>query len=231
MAVFGRYWDDHLRRIEEGWRETVRPQDSVLLVGDLSWAMNLQDAAADLQAIGGLPGRKYLVRGNHDYWWRSSGNHLAEALPDSMGVLDHRHAAVLDLGGQRVGIAGTRGWLTPPFPDGNGNACLTGRQGSGLGWEEHDRIYRRELGRLESSLGQLNGQVDALVVALHYPPFSVLLGRTGFTELMERHVARICVYGHMHGPAARRRLEGLVHRIEYYCVSCDVVDFRPVRIL
>jgi len=226
MEVFGRHWDEHLRRVEDNWRQRVRPEDSVLLVGDLSWAMSLQAAMPDLTAIGALPGQKYLVRGNHDYWWRSSGNSVAEALPPSMAVIDHRHAARITIGGQVVGVAGTRGWLTPPFPNGN-----TSGNGGDLTWDEHDRVYRREVGRLESSLGSLGGPVDLLVVALHFPPFSSLLGRTAFTDVMEQHDTRICVYGHLHGLAARRRLEGVVHRIEYYCVACDVVDFGPVRIL
>ncbi len=275
MQVFGPYWNDHVQRVAEGWRARVGPQDGVLLVGDLSWAMTLAQAEADLRFVSELPGRKYLVRGNHDYWWPSSGNQVAAALPESMQIIDHHKAVVTHIGGRQVGMAGTRGWLSPPFPDENSSD-------GGVTWEEHEKIYRRELGRLESSLNQLStrpfgpsagsgsppapgdspraesrggspgvapaspqavlspaargcepveGRPDVLIVALHFPPFSALLGRSGFIDLAEEHGARICVYGHMHGLAARRRFEGDIHGIEYFCASCDVLDFKPVRIL
>ena len=204
MDIFGPHWIGHFDRIRADWRERVKPEDTVLLPGDLTWAMRLEDAAEDLQSIGELPGRKILLRGNHDYWWSSIGR-VRRALPEGMFALQN-DAMLLD---GRL-YAGTRGW-TLPGPDAA---------------EEDLKIYRRERMRLEMSLKCARRlSEDALITALlHYPPLTD--DEPGFSDILEAYGVTDCVYGHLHGPAIYGAVRGLRGSVRYHQVSCDGLDFR-----
>ena len=204
MDIFGPHWIGHFDRIRADWRERVKPEDTVLLPGDLTWAMRLEDAAEDLQSIGELPGRKILLRGNHDYWWSSIGR-VRRALPEGMFALQN-DAMLLD---GRL-YAGTRGW-TLPGPDAA---------------EEELKIYRRERMRLEMSLKCAHRlSEDAPITALlHYPPLTD--DEPGFSDILEAYGVTDCVYGHLHGPAIFGAVRGLRGSVRYHQVSCDGLDFR-----
>ena len=208
MDVFGSHWDRHFETISENWRRLIAPEDIVLIPGDISWAMQLQEAQEDLDAIAQLPGRKLLLRGNHDYWW-SSLSKLRAALPSGMQVIQN-DAVLLD---GHV-FCGTRGW-TFPTPQQN------------LG-EQDEKVYQRELLRLKMSLDQavkLGGK--DITVMLHFPPLFADGVGTAFTEILKAYPVRSVVYGHLHGAGIKIAFEGEREGIDYHLVSCDALEFCP----
>lgn len=178
MTVFGPAWHGHPEAFFDGWRSVVRDEDLVLVPGDVSWAMRFDDALVDLRAIAALPGRKVLLRGNHDYWWPSISR-LRASLPDGMYAVQN-DAVVID----GVVVAGTRGWVCP------------GSRGFS---EQDERIYRREAERLELSLTaarRLEGRYR--VVMMHYPPTNYALEPSAFTRLIAEAAPDALVFGHVH---------------------------------
>lgn len=212
MNVFGSQWDRHFDVIKRNWRERVTPDDVVLVPGDISWAMQLCDALDDLRAIAELPGRKILLRGNHDYWW-SSITKVRECLPEGVYALQN-DALMLE---RRV-YCGTRGWTLP-------SAAQPLE-------EQDDKIFKRELLRLRMSLEsaqKLSGG-EPLVVLMHFPPLYADGESTAFTEILEQFPVRTVVYGHLHGHGAKIAFEGERNGIDYRLVSCDAINFMPVCI-
>lgn len=208
MEVFGSHWEGHFSRIVQDWCARVKDDDAVLIPGDISWAMQLQDALPDLEAIGQLPGKKILLRGNHDYWWCGISR-LREMLPKGMYAV--QNDAML-LG--NIAICGTRGW-TLPAPN----------------QLEDEKIYARELLRMEMSLErakQLKG--ERLVVMCHYPPLGEGGEATRLSALLEKYEVDDVVYGHLHGASLRGAVTGTFGGVRYHCVSCDGLHFRLYRL-
>lgn len=208
MDVFGAHWENHFAKIAQDWRARVHPEDIVLIPGDISWAMYLQDAEADLAAIGELPGRKILLRGNHDYWWSAIGK-VRAVLPKGMYAVQN-DAMVLD--GQL--FCGTRGWMIPG-PD----YKLS---------EDDDRIYRREVLRLEMSLQSARRLAPDLpmTVMMHYPPLNERSDTSQFLSLVQAYGAQRLVYGHLHGAGLRNAPAGMWGNVAIHQVSCDGLGFR-----
>lgn len=213
MDIFGDHWRDHARRMAEAWDAAVGPADLVLCPGDLSWAMRLDDAAADLAWIGQRPGVKVLGRGNHDYWWSSLAK-VRAALPAGCQVVQNDATVVGE-----VVVAGTRLWAQP---------------GSSEFGPGDDKILRRELLRLELSLGRATQLAEGrrpIIAALHYPPFAVDGSATEVTALLERHGVALCVYGHLHGSRSHRTaVEGQVGPVCYRLIAADYLGFAPRRL-
>lgn len=212
MDVFGPQWERHFERISEDWRARVAPEDTVLIPGDISWAMQLRDALPDLEAIDALPGRKVLIKGNHDYWWNAITQVRAH-LPQGMQALQHDAALTED-----AVICGTRGWLIP-----TGDAPLS---------PEDEKITCREVMRLEMSIQaalRLNAQ-RPLVVMLHFPPLYAQERDTLFTRLLEKYPVHTVVYGHLHGAGIPAGFHGEWHGIRYQLVSCDALSFRLAEV-
>lgn len=209
MDVFGAHWEGHFEKIEQDWRSRVQPDDTVLVPGDLSWAMTLEEAAPDLKRICALPGRKLLLRGNHDYWW-SSLTQLRACLPEGMLAVQNDACVI----GPYV-FCGTRGWTIPP---------AAGAQ------EKDEKLYRRETMRLEMSLreAQRLSQGRSIVAMMHYPPLLPENLRTGtaFTQLLSDYGVARCVYGHLHGQSVQRGFSGWYQGVRYDLVSCDALGFR-----
>jgi uncharacterized protein len=209
MDVFGPTWQRHPEALFEGWRRVVRDDDLVLVPGDVSWAMRLEDALPDLEAIAALPGRSVLLRGNHDYWWPSL-RRLRASLPEGMDAIQNDAVRVGD-----VVVAGTRGWVVPGAP----------------GYDAQDeRIYRRELHRLRLSLDAataLGG--GSLVVMLHFPPTNPRGDASEMLDLIASASPRALVFGHVHGDAAVHvpTLPGTTVRF----VAADALRFEPALIL
>ena len=212
MDRFGENWRDHDRKIFESWERISLDTDLLLVVGDTSWAMRLDEAMPDLDRIGRMKGSKLLVKGNHDYWWQSQSK-MSRTIDSSIKVLNANSYII-----NRVAIAGTRGWLCP------GDTFF----------QEHDgKIYEREVGRLKAALESLKGkqgEYDYLIIALHYPPTNDRHEDSGFTNLIDEYRADACVYGHLHGEAIKTALTGLRGQTNYYLVSADAVDFTPAQI-
>ena len=212
MDVFGPQWDRHFLRISRQWQEKVSPEDTVLVPGDISWAMNLEDALEDLRAIARLPGRIILCKGNHDYWWTSISR-VRAALPEGMQALQFSAA---DLGD--CVVCGTRGWLFP-----------TGEQPLD---EANQKICTREAQRLRMALEDARKQAEGrpVVVMMHYPPLLNGERNTVFTEILEEYGPRTVVYGHLHGQGIQSGFRGRHHGIDYELVSCDSIDFCPKEV-
>jgi predicted phosphohydrolase len=212
MDRFGEHWRNHDQKIFEAWEREVSNDDLVLVVGDTSWAMRLQEALPDLERIGQMPGQKLLLKGNHDYWWESRSK-MSRLLHPSISILQSSSSIV-----SRVAVAGTRGWVCPTDSH----------------VEETDaKVYEREIGRLCSALGALRGresEFDSLIVALHYPPTNPAQQPSGFTELIDEYEADICVYGHLHGDDIRTALTGMRGKTNYHLVSADAANFAPMEI-
>jgi predicted phosphohydrolase len=230
MDVFGAHWRDHAARVAAAWRELVSDEDVVCLPGDLSWALRLAEAEAELRWLGALPGRKVLVKGNHDYWW-SSVTRVRRALP--AGVFALQNDAVV-LG--PAAFAGARGWVDPALdfrgllPNLPGEEALPQR---GIrGHEEDRKIYERELERLEASLRAVEPGAGLRVALLHFPPTSPDMEETPVTRLLERYGVDVAVFGHLHGRGAENFSNPYGERngIVYYLVSADFAGFRPVRV-
>lgn len=204
MDVFGEHWKNHFDRIRADWRARVLPGDLVLLPGDLSWAMRLEEAREDLASIAELPGQKLLLRGNHDYWWSSIGR-VRRALPEGTWALQNDSVLI----GGRL-YAGSRGWTIP----------------AGDAEPEDVRIYERERLRLEMSLKNARAKdADAPITAMmHYPPLTDEL--TGFSDILEAYGVTDCVYGHLHGAGLYGAVRGERRGVRYHQVSCDGLEFK-----
>ena len=209
MDIFGVHWEHHFERIAQDWRARVGQADIVLLPGDLSWAMYLEEALEDLGRIAELPGRKLILRGNHDYWWSAIGR-VRRALPEGMYAIQND---VIAMDGML--FAGSRGWTIPM-----------------AGTDEGDvRIYNRERMRLEMSLRAARAR-DAsapLIAMMHYPPLTEALA--GFSDILEAYGVCDCVYGHLHGAGLKGAFRGERNGVRYHQVSCDGLDFKlyPLR--
>ena len=212
MDVFGPQWDRHFLRIKENWQQLVGEEDTVLIPGDISWAMQLQAAKADLEEIGRLPGMKILCKGNHDYWWNSISQ-VRSSLPE--GVIALQHNAV-DLG--EAVVCATRGWMIPTK-----EMPLS---------EQDEKICRREAERLRLALkeGTARASGRPLIVMTHYPPLLAGETYTVFTELLEAYHVHTAVYGHLHGTGIQSGFTGKHHGICYHLVSCDSIGFSPKEI-
>lgn len=208
MSIFGPAWDGHPESFFSGWKHTITDNDIVLIPGDISWAMSLEDALYDLEAIAALPGQKVLLRGNHDYWWPSISK-LRAALPEGMFAVQND---ALKLG--PVVISGTRGWIAP----------------GSHGFTEHDeKIWRREIARLELSISaaeQLGG--DYHVMMLHFPPTNTRLEPNELTETIVRAKPDALLFGHVHSEDERviRELDD----ISIHFVAADALQFVPALI-
>jgi uncharacterized protein len=210
MDVFGDTWRDHHERIAENWSRLVRSDDIVLLPGDISWAMNFQEAKPDLEFIENLPGTKIMIKGNHDYWW-STIKKVREHLPPSIHAIQNDSIVIGD-----YVIAGTRGWTLP----------------SSRGFTDEDqKIYRRELGRLRLSLEHAKKTTLPILCMLHYPPTDETFARSAWVDMLEEYEVSYCVYGHLHGESIQHVLP--IHQFKVPCelVSADAVSFAPKRII
>ena len=213
MEVFGDHWEGHFARISQDWRSRVANEDVVLIPGDTSWAMQLGAAVPDLQAIAALPGRKILVKGNHDYWWGGIGQ-VRKALPEGMFAIQHDTVDVGD-----AVICGTRGWMYPTV-----YTPLS---------QEDERIFNREMIRLELALQSAIKAAGErpIVVMLHYPPLYQQDRDTPFTRLLEKYPVHTVVYGHLHGAGIRAGFQGMWNGICYMLTSCDSLDFSLAEVL
>lgn len=210
MDVFGPQWERHWEKVEENWRSRVSEEDAVLLPGDHSWGMRLEEARPDLEFLDSLPGRKVLIRGNHDYWWQNIGR-LRRRFP---GLTFVQNDAVALNG---VGVCGTKGYLLP------------GPEGFA---DPHDeKLYERERERLRLSLAALPADAERRIAMLHYPPLLPRQRDTGFTELLEQAGIDLCIYGHLHRLKGIRPFQGEHRGVRYVLVSCDFVGFSPVRLM
>ncbi len=217
MDVFGERWHDYVNRLEANWTEMVSEEDTVLIPGDISWAMTMEEALPDLRFLDRLPGQKIMIKGNHDFWWGTNGK--VEKFMDDNEI---HSITLIKNSAIRVGtdtVCGSRGWLLPEHSE----------------FSESDRvIYDREAGRLERSLiaGQnLCAHTSGRMVAmLHFPPVGEHGDRTAFSDLLEKYGVEICLYGHLHGRGHGKAFEGTKNGVRYLLASGDFIAFKPLRL-
>lgn len=211
MDVFGAEWRNHGERICAAWNETVKDDDIVLVPGDLSWAMRLEEAYSDLECIMQLPGEKIFIKGNHDYWWNSISK-----VRDRFSQFKNAHFIQNDcIIINNIAFSGTRGWLCP--------------QSSEFSKETDEALYKRELCRLEMSLKCIVGDLPK-VLLMHFPPTPACGISTGFTELAEKYNVKNVVYGHLHGYSTKNAFEGDLNGVRYTLCSVDHTKFKPIEI-
>ena len=210
MDVFGGAWKYHDKRLRDIWLRLVEPEDTVIVAGDISWALKLQNALADLEWLDRLPGTKLLIRGNHDLWWTSMKK--MRGLYGSVRFIQNDSCELED-----CVVCGSRGWVCPGEPDFS---------------EETDRkIYEREILRLEMSLKSASECGREIIAAMHYPPMNRRFEPSGFTELFRAYGVKRVVYGHLHGENVfRNGPQGEIDGIEYRLVSLDKLQAAPLRI-
>lgn len=210
MDVFGGGWIGYMDKLSQGFRD-ITPEDTTVLLGDLSWALDLPSSRADFAWINEIPGRKIILKGNHDYWWSTAAKFqkfCSEYGFENMFLLNNNS---FDYG--PYAIFGTRGWFFEEERSG-----------------QHDeKVFKRELIRLEASL-KAAGEKPKLVF-LHYPPRYKGYECTEILALLEKYQVRRCFYGHLHGGSHRLAMEGLWNGVDFRLVSADYLDFRPYTVI
>ncbi len=213
MEVFGGNWIGYMEKIRADWKEKVTENDLVLIGGDISWAMSLEDAVEDLKSIADLQGKKILIKGNHDYWWSAIGK-VRDALPENFFALQNDAIKIGD-----AVICGSRLWSVPGSPD--------------FGAQD-EKIYLREAERLKLSLKNAKNLLedgDKLIALIHYPPFNVKRENTLYTDLFEEYNVNAVIYGHLHGKSVRADKSVEKNGIKYLLTSCDQVNNKLVEVI
>ncbi|MRZ81408.1 serine/threonine protein phosphatase [Paeniclostridium sordellii] len=211
MNIFGDNWENHEKKIIDSWNSKVNKNDTVLIVGDTSWGINMDEATFDLDIIHNLPGKKIYVKGNHDYWWTTVAK--LNKLYEDMSFLQNNFYSY-----NEYAICGTRGWICP------NDVKFT---------EDDEKIYKREAHRLKLSLDAAKkAGFEKVIVITHYPPTNDKLESSLFTDIYEEYKVEKVIYGHLHGKESfKMGLEGIREGVEYKLVSCDYVDFNLVKIM
>lgn len=198
-------WNDYVDRIEKNWNKIVTDDDTVVIAGDISWAMNFDELKADFDFIERLNGKKIILKGNHDYWWNTS-----KKMNDFIELQRYKTISILfnnsyDVDG--VSVCGSRGWLFDVD-------------------DEHDeKVLNREVGRLRLSLESAVN--DEIIVFLHYPPVTTDTKCDEILSLLKEYGIKKCYYGHLHGIAAKKAIDDVVDGIEFRLISCDRLGFVP----
>lgn len=212
MDIFG--WNNYEEKISQDWRTNVKEEDLVLLTGDFSWEMKLENTYKDFQFINNLPGKKLLLKGNHDLWWTTL-KRMREFLKEKkFNNIDFIYNNSYEF--ENYIIAGTRGW--------------------NLVSENIDdkKIKDRELLRLENSIIdgiQKYGEDKPIIVCMHYPPLLKDLKNNEFTKILEKYNVKYCLYGHLHGKSHINVFDGIYNNVNYKMVSCDYTGFKLIKII
>lgn len=209
MDVFGGGWAGYVDKLREGFAR-VQPEDTVVLCGDLSWGMSLEEAREDFAFLNALPGRKLLVKGNHDYWWTTAAKMEHFFGSNGFDTLQILHNNCHEYGD--IALCGTRGWF---FEE---NAS-----------DQNAKVFHREVMRLEASL-KAAGEKEKLCF-LHYPPLYQGYECPEIVALLEQYGVKACYYGHLHGGSHRLAREGRIGGVDYFLVSADYLRFTPKIIL
>ncbi len=215
MDVFGARWENHTEKILNNWQNTVTPEDTVVIPGDLSWGMDFGNTEADLRFVHELNGKKIIGKGNHDYWWQTMKKLTSFKREHGLESIDFLfNNAFYEQG---FIICGTRGWTLSEKPN-----------------ADDEMIILREAGRLKLSLEcgrklkEEHPEAETLVF-MHYPPVCGELTNAPALELFEEYGIKLCCYGHLHGVKAES-LAARAGQTRLYCVSADIINFKPMMI-
>ena len=210
MDVFGGRWEGYVDKLRQGL-SVIQPEDTLVLLGDISWALDLESAVEDFSFIASVPGRKIILKGNHDYWWNTASKFTKFCAEHGFENLHLLHNNVHLYG--ETAICGTRGWFFEEEKEGT-----------------HDeKVFRRELCRLEASL-KAAGDREKLCF-LHYPPRYRGYVCAEILEMLSAYEVKACYYGHLHGDSHKLALQGESAGIRYELVAADYVNFKPVKVM
>lgn len=237
MASFGPTWEKYAEKIENHWKERISSQDLVLIPGDISWGMRLNEALVDLQWIHALPGKKVILRGNHDHWWGSLAK-LSKVMPPSIFIIQN-NAIVWEAGdGKRIAIGGSRLWDTPEYSfsafiefQENPFAKHKSTEEVLKEKENEEKIFNRELERLRLSLSELDPLADIRIAMTHYPPIGSDLLPSRASAILEEFRIDYCVFGHLHNVRPGTLSFGRARGVKYIFASCDYLQFDPISVL
>ncbi len=211
MSVFAG-WQDYQEKIGKNWLELIKPEDTVVLAGDISWGMSLQQALPDFKFIQELPGEKIILKGNHDYWWttmKKMEDFLAAEGLDSMRILHNNHYRY-----GNYGICGTRGWVNMP------------------GEVQDEKVLRREVQRLETSIQSALKEDLEPIVFMHYPPIFATNFNYDILEILYRYKIKDCYYGHIHGRSAHELcVTNTYDDVNFHLIAGDYLQFVPEKVL
>lgn len=201
-------WENYIDKIKSNWNKIVKPEDTVVIAGDISWSMSLRGLVPDFEFLQSLPGKKLIIKGNHDYWWEtmSKMRKFVEAGGFDTIKFIHNNTEVVD----NIGVCGTRGWFYDQSED--------------------NKIMFREVGRLETSIAAAEKAGVEPVVFLHYPPVCPGYECNEIMDVLKKHNIKRCYYGHLHGKAASKAFEGEHEGIIFRLISCDHLGFVPAVI-
>lgn len=205
-------WQGYVEKLESSWRDTITEQDTIVIAGDVSWAMKLENTLDDFCFLESLPGKKILLKGNHDYWWSTMSKMKRFVSENSLNSIAFMHNNYYHVEG--ICVCGTRSWLFEPE-------------------QEHDiRVMKREIGRLQASLSQADKDYpeSEKVVFLHYPPLFSGMSSPEIIEIMQNFGVKRCYYGHLHSGSIRWAVQTEIDGIAYKLISADAVNFAPVKI-
>lgn len=230
MDVFGEQWKNHPEKIEQAWRACVSPDDLVLIAGDVSWALRMPEAIPDLEWIDRLPGTKVMIRGNHDLWWGSISK-VRKIAPPTIHAIQHD---VFRWNG--VAIGGTRLWDSEEYEfeeaiDYRENVTGSAKVGEAPGPEDNEKIFHRELLRLEMSLKQFRPEDKTRLIMVHYPPIALDLHPSKVSALLEQYQVSDCIFGHLHNVKPGQILFGEARGVKYHLTAADYLNFQPKLIL
>lgn len=209
MDIFGSGWSDHVQRLEEAFSK-LNDDDTIVLCGDTSWGIDFEESLEDFRFIDRLPGKKLILKGNHDYWWNTAAKMKKFFAENELNTLEilHNNSFVYE----DYAICGTRGWFYEEEKSGH-----------------NVKVLNREVGRLEASLKAAGER--PILAFLHYPPlYSGYRCPEVIAKLEEYNVKR-CYYGHLHGPTHKRAIEGALGSVEYHLVAADYLGFVPKKVL
>ena len=208
MDIFGEQWENHAEKLRAGF-SALSDEDICVICGDLSWGMGIEDTLEDFKFIDSLPGKKIILKGNHDYWWTTASKAKKFFAENGITTIDILHNNFFEYGA--YAICGTRGWFFEEDKKGS-----------------HDeKVFLRELGRLEASLAAAGDKEK--ICFLHYPPLYQGYRCEEILRLLRQYRVKRCCYGHLHGPAHALRIEGDCGETEFSLVSADYLKFIPKK--
>ena len=232
MEVFGSAWKNYAERIKTHWLESIRPEDLVLIPGDISWGMNMDQALVDLHWIDALPGTKVILKGNHDYWWDSPAK-MQGKMPPSIHFIQNNAFTWKD-----VTIGGARLWDTPEYSFGDYIQYVENPREKKKPFEnledqkaEQEKIFVRDLERLKLSLVKLDPKAKIRIALTHYPPIGADLKDSRASKILQDFNIDICVFGHLHNVIKKDPFFGEKNGVKYIFASCDFLQFIPLKIL
>ena len=226
MNVFGDSWMDYENRIKTEWEKVVASEDIVLIPGDISWAISLENALIDLNWIAKLPGKKILLKGNHDYWWPSNKK-LKDALPESIEFINN---TAINIGS--IAIGGARLWDTPeynftPFIDFVENPRESEKK---IDLDSQEKIFLRDLERLKLSLSLMNKNAKTKIALTHYPPIGADLKDSRASAIFEEFSIDYVIFGHLHNVKPNALPFGEKNGVKYLFASADYLQFKPLLV-